>query len=102
MPEQKKPLTKNEIIAELAESNGMTKGQAAAFLNSLCEMAYREAKKSSKFLLPGIGYLKSVRRAARAGRNPATGEAIKIPAKTSAKFVLCKACKEAITPAKKK
>ena len=93
-----KPLTKSEIIAELAESNGMSKDQVSAFLNSLCEMAYREAKRTSKFLLPGFGHLRLIQRAARMGRNPATGEAVSIPEKVAAKFVLMKACKEAILP----
>jgi len=96
-----KPLTKTEIMAELAESNGMTKEQVAAFLNSLCEMAYREAKRSSKFLLPGLGQLKVVHRAARVGRNPATGESVNIPEKLAAKFSLSKTCKDAILPAGK-
>ena len=96
MSTPEKPLTKKEIIEELAENNAMTKEQVAAFLNSLCEMAYREAKRSSKFLLPGLGQLKLVYRAARVGRNPATGEAVNIPEKTAAKFVLSKLCKEAI------
>jgi DNA-binding protein HU-beta len=98
MAATEKTMTKSEIIAELAENNGMAKAQVVTFLNSLCELAYREAKKNSKFLLPGFGYLKVVKRAARMGRNPATGESIKIPAKKSAKFVLVKACKEAILP----
>jgi len=97
----KKPLTKTEIFAELAASNEMTKGQVSAFLDSLCAMAYREAKKSEKFNLPGFGILKLQQRAARMGRNPATGETIKIPAKTVAKFILSKACKEALLPPKK-
>jgi DNA-binding protein HU-beta len=96
-----KPLTKKEIIAELAENNGMTKEQVTAFLNSLAEMAYREAKKSSKFLLPGFGQLKLVHRAARVGRNPATGETVNLPEKIAGKFTLSKACKDAILPAGK-
>lgn len=93
-----KPLTKSEIIAELAEHNGMTKKQVVAFLESLNDLAYREAKKKEKFLLPGFGFLKLVKRPARMGRNPATGETIKIPAKKVVKFVLAKACKDAVLP----
>jgi DNA-binding protein HU-beta len=96
-----KPLTKTEIIAKLAEENGMAKDQVVAFLNSLCELAYNEAKKCAKFTLPGFGVLKLQQRAARVGRNPATGETINIPEKTAAKFALSKACKEAIMPSGK-
>lgn len=96
-----KPLTKSEIFAELAEANSMTKVQVGAFLDSLCAVAYREAKKSEKFNLPGFGALKLQQRAARVGRNPATGETINIPKKVVVKFVLSKACKEAILPPKK-
>jgi len=101
MPAVEKPLTKKEIIAELAENNGMTKDQVTAFLDTLNEMAYREVKRSAKFLLPGLGQLKLVHRAARVGRNPATGESVDIPEKIAAKFVLSKACKDAIVPAGK-
>ena len=65
----------------------------------------KEAKSVGKFTLPGFGILKLVQRAARMGRNPATGEQIKIPAKTVVKFSVAKAAKEAIAgkaPAKKK
>jgi DNA-binding protein HU-beta len=101
MSTAEKPLTKTEMLVELAESNGMSKEQVTVFLNSLSEMAYREAKKCSKFTIPGLGMLKLQQRAARVGRNPATGESINIPAKTAAKFVLSKACKEAILPSGK-
>jgi len=96
MSTPKKPLTKTEILAELAANNDMSKVQVAAFLDSLCALAYRQAKKSAKFTLPGFGILKLQQRAARVGRNPATGESINIPKKTVVKFILSKACKEAI------
>ena len=54
-----------------------------------------------KFTLPGIGKLVLVKRKARMGRNPATGEAIKIPAKTVVKMRVAKAAKEAIVPGRK-
>jgi len=97
-----KPMTKSEIIAELAETNGFTKKQVVAFMESLTDMAYRETKKKEKFLLPGFGFLKLIKRAARTGRNPATGATIKIPAKKVVKFTLAKACKDAILPPAKK
>ena len=66
----------------------------------MTELAYREAKIG--FTLPGIGKLVVMQRKARKGRNPATGEAIKIPAKKVLKFRIAKAAKDAITPAKAK
>lgn len=101
-PRADKPLTKTQLVAELAETNSVTRKQAASFMESLTELACRETKKYQKFALPGIGILKLNKRKARMGRNPATGETIKIPAKTVVKLTVSKACKEAILgPAKK-
>jgi len=91
-----KALTKAQIVTELAEKNQLTKKQVQAFLDSYSELAYKEAKKNKKFTLPGIGILKLNKRKARVGRNPATGESIKIPAKTVVKLTVAKACKDAI------
>ena len=96
-----KSLTKAQIVAQLAEKNGLTKKQVAAFLDTYVELAYREAKKNKKFTLPGLGILKLSKRKARVGRNPATGESIKIPARTAVKISVSKACKEAILGATK-
>ena len=65
-------------------------------------MAVAEVKKNGMFVLPGIGRLVRQDRKARMGRNPATGEAIKIPAKKVVKFRVAKAAKDAIVPPKKK
>ena len=86
--------TKTEIIAELAETAGVEKKQAAAMLETLVTMAYREA--SDGFVIPGLGKLVKVERAARTGRNPGTGETIQIPAKTVLKFKIAKAAKDSI------
>ncbi|HYM59671.1 MAG TPA: HU family DNA-binding protein [Thermoanaerobaculia bacterium] len=93
------PLTKSQVIAQLAEANNVPKKAAAQFLEELTNLAYREAKKG--FTLPGLGKLVLVNRKARKGRNPATGEAIKIPAKRVLKFRVAKAAKDAILGAKK-
>ena len=95
----KKPMTKTQLVAHLAEETGLTKKQAVQTLEVLADTAYKEAKKGG-FTLPGIGKLVVVKRKARLGRNPATGEAIKIPAKTVVKFRVAKACKDAVVPAK--
>ncbi len=89
-----KPLTKSEIIVKLAEQNDLTKKDVSVFLDSLAQLAYREAKKG--FTIPGLGKLVLVKRKARMGRNPATGESISIPAKTVLKFRIAKAAKDAV------
>ena len=88
-----KPLTKSEIIVKLAEQNDMPKKDVSAFLDSLAQLAYKEAKKG--FTIPGLGKLVVVKRKARMGRNSATGETIGIPAKTVLKFRIAKAAKDA-------
>ncbi|MEN6364017.1 MAG: HU family DNA-binding protein [Rectinema sp.] len=100
MPATTKSLTKAQIVTQLAEKTGLTKKETAAFMEAYADLAYREAKKNKKFTIPGIGILKLTKRKARTGRNPATGEAIKIPAKTAVKISVSKACKDAILGAK--
>ena len=89
-----KTVTKSQIIAGVAEEVGITKKQAACAIETLVCMAYKGAKNG--FTVPGLGKLVLVNRKARMGRNPATGEAIKIPAKRVVKFRVAKACKEAV------
>src|SRR6516162_5418870 len=95
-----KPLTKSQIVGAVAETAGLTKKQAAATIEALVNLAYKNAKNS--FTVPGLGKLVLVNRKARMGRNPATGETIKIAAKRVVKFRVAKAAKDAILPAKKK
>lgn len=89
-----KALTKSQIAAALAEKAEISKKQAVLVLESLAELAYKNAKNT--FTFPGVGKLVLVNRKARMGRNPATGEEIKIPAKKVVKFRVAKAAKEAI------
>ena len=89
-----KALTKSQIIASVAETIGITKKQAGAVLEAIVGLAYKNAKNS--FTLPGLGKLVLVNRKARLGRNPATGEQIKIAAKRVVKFRVAKAAKDAI------
>ena len=77
----------------------MTKKAAVEFLEELSTLAHKEAKNT--FTLPGLGKLVLVNRKARNGRNPQTGEAIKIPAKRVVKFRVAKAAKDAILGSKK-
>jgi DNA-binding protein HU-beta len=97
-----KKLTQTQIIKELAESSAISNKDAKKFLETYAAMAVRETKKNGVFVLPGLGRLVRADRKARIGRNPATGEAIKIPAKKVVKFRIAKAVKDAIVPPKKK
>ena len=89
-----KPMTKAQIINHLATKSGMTKKDTSAFLDELCALAYKQAKNG--FTLPGLGKIVVVKRKARKGRNPATGEEIRIPAKRALKFRIAKAAKDAV------
>ena len=89
-----KALTKSQIVASVAETSGITKKQAGQAIEALVALAYKNAK--NKFTIPGLGKLVLVNRKARMGRNPATGEAIKIAAKRVVKFRVAKAAKYAI------
>jgi DNA-binding protein HU-beta len=93
---KKNPRTKSEILADLAASAEITKKQAATIYDRLLAIAYAGAKDKKGFTLPGLGKLIKVKRSARTGRNPQTGESIKIPAKTVVKFRLAKAAKDAV------
>ena len=95
-----KALSKSQLAATIAEKAGITKKQAVGIVDHLAELAFKNAKNT--FTLPGIGKLVLVNRKARMGRNPATGVAIKIPAKKVVKFRVAKAVKDAIVPPKVK
>ena len=87
-------LTKSEITAEIAAQHNLTKKQAEEVIESLAQLAYKNAKDT--FTIPGLGKLVLVDRAARIGRNPATGATIQIAAKRVVKFRIAKAAKDAI------
>ena len=84
-----KAMTKSQIVGKLAEGANLPKKQIAALLEDLVQMAYKEAKNG--FTIPGLGKLVLMKRKARMGRNPQTGEQIKIPARTVLKFRIAKA-----------
>jgi DNA-binding protein HU-beta len=97
-----KRMTQTQLVRKLAESCEVSNKVARQFLDTLGAEAIKEVKKSGVFVVPGLGRLVRVDRKARMGRNPATGEAIKIPAKKVVKFRVAKAAKDAIVPPKKK
>jgi DNA-binding protein HU-beta len=88
-----KPMSKSKIVAALAERLEIPKKTSAAYLEALATLAHKEAKNG--FTIPGVGKLVIRSYKARMGRNPQTGEAIKIPAKRRLKFVVAKAAKDA-------
>jgi DNA-binding protein HU-beta len=93
---KKNPTTKSEILSALAETGEISKKQATLVYEKLLTIAYVGAKEKKGFMIPGLGKLIKVKRAARMGRNPATGATIKIAAKTVVKFRLAKAAKDAV------
>ena len=94
----KRPLTKGQVVSHIAEVCEIPKKSALAAVGGLGALAISETKKVGSFVIPGVGKLVLSKRKARMGRNPATGEPIKIPAKTVVKMRIAKACKEAIIP----
>jgi DNA-binding protein HU-beta len=95
-------MTKTQLVRHVAEKHELSNKQVAALLDYLAEVAIKETKKNGVFVVPGLGRLVKSARKARVGRNPQTGEAINIPAKTVVKFRVAKAVKDTIAPAKKK
>ena len=89
-----KVMSRSDVISYLAQSMTMTKTDVKTFMDNLVNLAYKEAKNG--FTLPGLGKLVLVHRKARMGRNPATGEAIKISARKALKFRIAKAAKDAV------
>jgi DNA-binding protein HU-beta len=94
-------MTQTQLMRTLAESCEVPNKTARLFLDTLASMAVSEVKKNGVFVLPGLGRLVRQDRKARMGRNPATGESIKIPAKKVVKFRVAKAAKDSIVPPKK-
>ena len=89
-----KMMTKSQIAAHIAGKFELSKKNGTAILEELANLAAKQAKNG--FVFPGVGKLVVVNRKARMGRNPQTGEAIKIPAKRVLKFRIAKAMKEAV------
>lgn len=89
-------MNKSQLLQHLAEKTGKTRKEVSEFMDIIVETAYAEAKKNGEFTIPGLGKLQKKDRAARMGRNPATGEQIQIPAKTVVKFRVAKAAKDSI------
>jgi DNA-binding protein HU-beta len=95
-------MTKTQVIKHVAEKVCVSKKDVAAVLAATVDLAVQQTKKTGIFVFPDLGRLKKRQSKARMGRNPATGEPIKIAAKTTAKFYLAKPVKDAIAPPKAK
>ena len=89
-------MTKSQLVTLLSEKTGLAKKDVNGFFEELTTVADKEVKKAGEFVLPGFGKMVKAKRKARTGVNPATGEKIKIAAKTVVKFRLAKAAKEAV------
>jgi len=96
-----KGMTKTALVRTMAEKMELTNKQTSSFLEMLADTAVKETKKNGEFTIPGIGKLVKAERKARLGRNPQTGETIKIKAKTVVKFRVAKVAKDTIAPPKK-
>jgi DNA-binding protein HU-beta len=89
-------MTQTEIVNALADKSGLKKTEVKSLFDEIASLAAAEVKKNGEFTLPGFGKLVKATRKAREGRNPATGEPIKIAAKTTVKFRLGKSMKDAV------
>ena len=95
------PMSKSKIVAHMAEKvstpeKPVSKKQVSTFFDELFKLAVKEARSSGKFVIPGLGRAVKAHRKARMGRNPATGEPIKIKAKTVVRLRAAKAFKDAV------
>jgi DNA-binding protein HU-beta len=91
-----KRMTQSEIINYFSEKLGLKKSQVKDMFDELANLAVNEVQSNDQFVVPGFGKLVLTHRQAREGRNPATGEPMSIPAKTSLKFRLNKSIKDSV------
>ena len=85
-------MTKNQLVSKLADDSGISKKQADEVLNSLVTTVIKSVKKGEPLKIPGLGIFRLRKMKARMGRNPQTGEAIKIPARKKVGFTVAKSC----------
>jgi DNA-binding protein HU-beta len=94
-------MTKSQFVAKLADQTGLSKKQVDGFLNDMVNLIISAVKKGDSVKIPNLGSWKKRKTSARMGRNPQTGEPIKIPARTKVRFSVAKSFKEAVLGAKK-
>ena len=93
-------MTQSQVAAHLADKVNISKKDAKTTLEELTSLVVRELKKEGSLRLAGLGIFRKRKTKARMGRNPATGEAIKIPARTRLRFTPAKALKDAVLGAR--
>ncbi|MCR4379185.1 MAG: HU family DNA-binding protein [Rhodospirillales bacterium] len=89
-------MNKNDLIAAVADTTGMTKADATKAVDGVLESVTGALKSGDEVRLVGFGTFSVAKRAASTGRNPRTGESIKIPASKQPKFKAGKALKDAV------
>lgn len=89
-------MTKQELVAAMAEATGVSKKQADENVEAFCGIITVSLAEGAEITLPGIGKFSVVQKAARTGRNPKTGEAVKIAARRAPKFSASKVLKDAL------
>jgi len=94
-------MTKSQLVQKLADSSGVTKKQAAIVLEQLVDATVSSVRKGDPVKIPGLGTFRKVQTKARMGRNPQTGEPIKIPARKKVRFSVAKTFKESVLGSKK-
>ena len=89
-------MTKSQLVAKLADTGGVSRKQTAELLNALVDTIVKSVKKGENVKIPGLGIFRLRKMKARIGRNPQTGEAIKIPARKKVGFSVAKTFKESV------
>ena len=89
-------MTKSQLVSKLADSGGMGRKQVDELMNSLVDTIVKSVKKGENVKIPGLGIFRLRKMKARMGRNPQTGEAIKIPARKKVGFSVAKTFKETV------
>ncbi len=94
-------MTKSQLVQRLAEAAELNKKQADAVLQKLVDVTVSSVRKGDPVKIPGLGTFRKVQTKARMGRNPQTGEQIKIPARKKVRFSVAKTFKESVLGTKK-
>ena len=94
-------MTKSQLVQKLAEVSELSKKQADTVLQGLVDVTVNSVRKGDPVKIPGLGTFRKVQTKARMGRNPQTGEPIKIPARKKVRFSVAKTFKESVLGAKK-
>jgi DNA-binding protein HU-beta len=89
-------MTKSELVTNLASCTGVTKRQVEQILDAVVDNVVKTVKKGESLKIPGLGIFRLRRLRARVGRNPQTGEPIKIPARRKVGFTVAKSFKETV------